>query len=100
MDIVRGMKMCMSFIASRAGCLGDLHCTAIGHCSCSFSQRLSVYHLSLIYLHKRQSYVSDLTMGPGNARAFLANSSIHAIFILIALARSKWIALLAVALRS
>src|SRR6516162_777501 len=97
MDIVRGMKMCMSFIASRAGCLGDLHCMGIGRCFCSCSQRLSVYHLSLIYLRKRQSYVSGLTMGPGNAREFLANSTMQAIFILIALARSKWIAGLAVA---
>src|SRR6516162_9377777 len=100
MDIVRVMKMCMSFIASRAGCLGDLHCTGIGRCFCSFSQRLSVYHLSLIYPHKRPSYVSGLTMGPGNARAFLANSTIHRIFILIALARSRCTVGPAVALRS
>src|SRR6516162_11197106 len=71
-DIVRVMKMCMSFIASQAGCLGDLHCTGIGRCFCSFLQKLSIYHPSPICLHKRQSYVNGLAIEPGNARTFLA----------------------------
>jgi 2-polyprenyl-6-methoxyphenol hydroxylase-like FAD-dependent oxidoreductase len=83
-----------------AGCLDDLHCMGIGRCFCSFSQRLSVCCPSLIYLHRRRSYVSGLTTGPGNAREFLGNSTIHMIFILIALARSRWTAGPGVALHS
>jgi len=40
--------------------------------------------------HKKRFYVSGLTMGHENARAFLANSTIHMSFILTVSARSRW----------
>jgi GAF domain-containing protein len=51
-------------------------------------------------LNELRQRTDDLTTSCANARAFLANSTIHAIFISIALARSRWNAGLAVALRS